>query len=672
MRCVNTRTFLIIGLMCSILSCELIDDRALEDEQGRPIGEYIFAGGPEGSSSYAYAQGLVNSASETLGIFMQNRATAGSLDNALRLVSGDTYHGDAYMALVQEDVYDYLQRECQEDYEADPDSVKTDYLRAVSSTEVIMSLYTETVHLLVSGSSGIGSLEDITGTHRVNIGPEDSGTYVTSRNILNAYGAACVEQNREPADGVQAVLDGACDAAFFVTEAGSEVFKSIPSGADVKLIKVSMPDGNKSYSETGTIFAGDYPFQENDISGNISVRTLLVAGPAFDDTNVDIFIDYLFEHAEEFGSINSKWDELTASLTVDYIIRNPEKMNFRALCRMTGYPELEPVNVDDNFFTDYEISSYHDMYTELDYLMTLNTGVGLKEVNTTGTWENAYRLMRGEGRMALVQDDVFNYLKSSSDMFDSIMIASMKKLVPLHYEYVHLLSAGGVLLPDLLAAGSRINVGPKTSGSFMTAMKIIRSYTTVNENMSYSFDSAADAALKVASGEYDAAFVVSGTPYDRFYSHDTWALSSLAGCEIVPALFEGDMPSPYRLGLLAGGALEGSYYPYRAEIQPADIQTVRVRAVQVASPAFENENLTAYLKSVFRKSYYMTYGPDTEDFTPDPLWISIKKDSVSAADADYDTYGEYVEGVKEYFVNNPFGWHKDAAEYYISMFAEAM
>ena len=38
--------------------------------------------------------------------------------------------------------------------------------------------------------------------------------------------------------------------------------------------------------------------------------------------------------------------------------------------------------------------------------------------------------------------------------------------------------------------------------------------------------------------------------------------------------------------------------------------------------------------------------------------------------ADYNTYLEDVVGAKEYFVREPFGWDKNAAEYYLSMFPD--
>jgi hypothetical protein len=71
----------------------------------------------------------------------------------------------------------------------------------------------------------------------------------------------------------------------------------------------------------------------------------------------------------------------------------------------------------------------------------------------------------------------------------------------------------------------------------------------------------------------------------------------------------------------------------------------------------------------------MTVPPDLDNvgaFASDPLWVPIHKESMTAAEAEAagytTTYGEPVEGAMEYFVNNPFGWHDAAADYYLTMF----
>jgi len=218
-------------------------------------------------------------------------------------------------------------------------------------------------------------------------------------------------------------------------------------------------------------------------------------------------------------------------------------------------------------------------------------------------------------------------------------------------------------------------------------MKIINSYKSYDgsdgdtipdmEEMEihYYFDDPSDAILKVSAGTYHAAFVVSGVPYHRFYSHDTWDITTdLANTVLIPARFYNAVtPYPYREGTLAGmGTAVFENYPYPNAILPTDITTVRLRSVQVMSPAFNDDAIEDYIKSIFRKTYYKVYPTDPADldFMPDPLWIAIQKESLLLGTADYDTYNEEVIGAKEYFVKNPFGWSRQAVKYYIALFPD--
>jgi hypothetical protein len=236
----------------------------------------------------------------------------------------------------------------------------------------------------------------------------------------------------------------------------------------------------------------------------------------------------------------------------------------------------------------------------------------------------------------------------------------------------------------------KINVGPKTSGSFISAMAVINSYKTFDSTdtgttpdmqemeIHYSFDSPSDSIVTLATGnKYQAAFVTTGVPYNRFYPHDTYTLP--ANIKLIPALFyKNATPYPYEVGKLAGNGTTGNY-PYRSSIlASASMSTVRLRSLLVSSPAVETSSLKQYIISIFRKAYYKVYSPDpgNTDYSLDPLWIAVMIDSYSKSgtvqtdSAPYETYGEDVVGAKEYFAREPFGWDKNAAEYYLSLFSD--
>ncbi len=750
----------------SISGCYLVDDSSLKDGDGKELGPPMFASGPVYGNYYPFAEGIIDAAGETLGIFMDNISTEGSLENATKAVTGSSYMGNAYMTLVQEDVFRYARDTNITQYNS-VESIDKTLLKIASQLQVLLALYREDVHILVNEAFSIDDIPDLAGKI-VNVGSENSGTYITAKTLLNANRIPIVIKTDDAATGIEKVLNGEYHAAFYVTAVPASILQSIPEDSSVKLIRAYMPDNYKIYDESGTILAKDYAFQDEDIGSNMTVKTLLAAGPNFDDRNIGIFIDYLFSNAGEYIEYNHKWEDVSLALSQQYMKANPQKCNYRAMCYVSGFPELDPFYLDPLFASGEGNSSYHDMAIELIWLLSHNMDLDLREMNTTGTLENAYHMLNGGATMALVQDDIFTHLTDNEDMYDSMMAASMKKVVPLHYEYLHLLvnvnnyltlNAGwsqwyisastwdgayirgypqsitdiftdpatlNPLEPDLY-----INLGPKTSGTFISAMKVINSYRSYDavadgsgpdmEHMSmhYYFDSPSDAVLKVQDGEYHGAFVMSGTPYERFYSHDTWDISDLDNCSLIPVQFhdsdnDGDFteeaPLPYsEAELIFEGAPQYEDYPYSDSLfynsdgnntfqkNSDSMNVVSVRAVQVVSPVIDNDQLNTYLKSVFRKSYYLTNPPDpsawpdsypfnnpinsdlTDDnndgyvyswsgFQPDQLWLPVNKESVTE-NLSAAVY-HHMMGAKEYFVKNPFGWHREAVKYYLSMFEE--
>ena len=88
----------------------------------------------------------------------------------------------------------------------------------LSNLRVIANLFPEEVHLVVARNAKIARIEDLKGK-RVSLGAESSGTSVTARTILNAYGLGewrmKVLHNTSDVDA-QLLQQGRLDAFFFV------------------------------------------------------------------------------------------------------------------------------------------------------------------------------------------------------------------------------------------------------------------------------------------------------------------------------------------------------------------------------------------------------------------------------------------------------------------------
>lgn len=668
------------------LSC--FDTGPILDENGNS-DSFVFAGGPKNGDYYQFADGFIDAVSQTLGIFLKNKPTSGTLENATLLIKEQ-----AYMGLVQEDLFRYSRDKYKNQYVTDPAAAEKIYLQIASQLNVLMAGYSEDVFLLVKND-----INDITGLagKKVNIGPAGSGTLITATTVLDAHGLSCTRLNMGIEEAVESIVSGSteCDATFCVSSSPNIIFQNIPETAAVKLIRVYMPDLKKYYDETGSILSDDYPFQVENISKNMTVTTLLAVGPGFHNRSVGLFIDHVFKTTTAYQSFSPKWKDINRTVSFNYIRKNPQLIDYGAFCAIASAPELNASSISTDFYTAEPGSSYSDIASELIWLMSHNIGIDLKPHTSTGSVENAIRMADGKAAVTIVQDDLFNYLENTSLMMNSLQVATMKKIMPLHYEYLHLLVRDGSGIGSIgNFPGKKINLGPKTSGAFLTSMALVKTYG-FNEasNVTYSFDSPGDAVIKVNSGDYHATFVMSGLPYYRFYSKDTWSVTTnLINCGLIGCAFNGNVPYPYNLD--GAGTLWGNYgvqstYPYQtAALNAVTVNTIRVRAVMVASPVFDDSNISDLIKSVFRKSYYKTNPPDpdlwlTGDFQPEQIWLPIRKESIkTVADLDdYDTginvsnlsdRGVYdqIIGAKEYFVNNPFGWSRKAAEYYLSMFPD--
>ena len=691
-----SRVALLIILALPMNSCFDVSPLENSDE----IADPVFASGPSGGNYYSFADGVIDAAEQKLGVFLDNKETEGSLQNAEMLVSGN-----AYLGMVQEDIFRYARSTFIDQYESDPDSAEKKYIKIASQLRILMAAYSEDVFLLAKDSiTSLAALDNA--AYSVNLGPAGSGSCMTASMVMDANGIdACATTTLSYSEALDQIInDTGCDAMFMVISSPNRLLQSIASDAGVHLLRVTMPADMKYYDETGRIDADDYAFQDTDITGNMTVKSLVAAGPGFNNRVVHLFLDYIYGNTEEYRNFNDKWSEVSLTDSFYFMRDYPQLADYRAFCYVASAEPLQEEDLQPYFYTGEDGGSYSDMASELIYLLSKNLDIDFREENSTGSVENAIRMANGEASMAIVQDDLFDYYRNNNAMIDSLKVASMKKVIPLCYEYMHLL-VRDTTGPASIAAfpNHNINLGPKTSGTFVTAINLVKSYDfDSSDNIIYSFDSPGDSVIKVNSGTYHAAFILSGLPYYRFYSHDTWQLSSeLVNTHLVsPSFYNNDVPDTYAedgAGVLVGNASTGEY-PYSSILTTStSLSTLRVRALLVVPPVYDDSKIDTFIKSIFRRAYYLTnpVDPDlwasydiyfnggdyNDDYTPDQLWLAVRKESVETYldfDNDYGDcnelsdrgYYDTVMGAKEYFARNPFGWSDTAIRYYLSLFPE--
>lgn len=104
----------------------------------------------------------------------------------------------------------------------------------------ICSLFDEALHLVAMPGSGIAAMRDLRGK-RVGIGSAGSGTAVTARRVLEAFGLGGADVALAEIDAVEALgqmRDGALDAMFLVAGAPAEVVSEAISSLGARLVGI--------------------------------------------------------------------------------------------------------------------------------------------------------------------------------------------------------------------------------------------------------------------------------------------------------------------------------------------------------------------------------------------------------------------------------------------------
>lgn len=182
-------------------------------------------------------------------------------------------------------------------------------------------LYNNFNHLVTREGSGIESVADLKGK-RVSIGSPGSGTEVTARRILEAYGLDPDKDIQPDFLGVQesadALRDGRIDAFFwsggYPTGAVSDLANT--PGFDLKIIPLgdAVDDLVNKY---GAIYVED-SFPAGAYSGDVKEETPTVAVPNYllvpadmDEELAYNIIKTLFDHKDELVAVHPAAEDLT-------------------------------------------------------------------------------------------------------------------------------------------------------------------------------------------------------------------------------------------------------------------------------------------------------------------------------------------------------------------------
>jgi len=211
-------------------------------------------------------------------------------------------------------------------------------------------------------------------------------------------------------------------------------------------------------------------------------------------------------------------------------------------------------------------------------------GVAIEVDESTGSIDNIKNISRGEATLGIVQSDVLGFLQRSKEPQSRKLADNLHLVFPFYNEEVHILAGKHIRsLQDL--RGKTIVVGPKGSGSWLTAINLL---TLTNVKPAKSLREQAEKGLiLVLKGQADAMVFVGGKPVtlfknmDALREHDQYK-DLLKNVHILP------LTDPRLLTEYAKSTITPEDYSFVT----TPVETVAVTAVLVSYGTSEKDNST--------------------------------------------------------------------------------
>ncbi len=271
--------------------------RAIERRRARAKELMTFVGGPADGEYARVVDAIIGTAAKRgRKVHVIGVETEGSIENALLLG-----RGQADYAILQSDVA-WLAASG-----AGPFAVDGPLKRIAA----LGSLYPEPVHLVVSASSGIRSIEDLRGK-RVDLGTPQSGTRINALSVLQASGVLPREFAEARAEGPQTAARqlraGRIDAFFSTVGAPAKALQRLATEHPIRLVALSSGAASRVVTEQPglvriTLPANTYPGQSQPVA-TVAATALLAASTDTPNDEVKALLGLAFESTDylAFGS----------------------------------------------------------------------------------------------------------------------------------------------------------------------------------------------------------------------------------------------------------------------------------------------------------------------------------------------------------------------------------
>jgi TRAP transporter TAXI family solute receptor len=208
-------TMLAASLAASMTACATRSDEWT-------AGDHTVAGGGADGVYFAYGSSLADELSARIGVQVSAEETAGSVDNLLRVDSGEALVGFA-----------------QGDAAADAVAGAGAFDEPLA-VEAVARLYDEYLHIVVRGESDIRDIADLSG-RAVSLGAENSGVNVIAGRVLEAADvdvASLNDRRLDLAESIDALERSEIDAFFWVGGIPTPGIATLSEEVPVRLLPV--------------------------------------------------------------------------------------------------------------------------------------------------------------------------------------------------------------------------------------------------------------------------------------------------------------------------------------------------------------------------------------------------------------------------------------------------
>lgn len=245
--------------------------------------EYVIAGGGPTGVYYAYGTRLADELSSSLDVRMVAAETAGSVDNLLRVSTGEALLGFA-----------------QGDAAADAVS-GTGAFDEPLAVQAVARLYDEYLHVVVRADSDIKGVADLSG-RTVSLGAENSGVHVIAARVVDAAGvdtASVHDARLDLGDSIVAMQNGEIDGFFWVGGIPTPGIAELAEDLPVRLLPIEqgwVNDVNELYSHAyrpSDFPVGLYGLEESEPT--MAVPNYLVTATSTPDGIVRDILTGLFD-----------------------------------------------------------------------------------------------------------------------------------------------------------------------------------------------------------------------------------------------------------------------------------------------------------------------------------------------------------------------------------------